>query len=520
MAHTRRLTLFDTRDAATKHRVYHRQGRLAQSRSLPGQCWSRNGIFLGAARRFRDISYTDKGKGYNVIEIPYGTLGEEQLLWGKKKPEPPKRAAKAAAPPEEKMAQRGTARRPAWATAADISEIPTLQELPELLLAHANVKREQMLRALETQRETGDFIGEILVKQGVLDDNSLVAFLAKYCKIPHLSLLDYVIDTKLLELVPFDLCQRHRLIPVDKMGRNLTVAMVNPLDSRALEALRTSYPDLRIKPILCTAKHFRSVSERLFKRHFGNANLPEETGAAAKGKSSTVAGPEAMLLAGDLPEVDAAYWAIDQEEIPFAVAYQGPVDEKGRPIVTDEHREALFDGVFSSCDDVSDEPGGEASPANRAAIEKMTLDMTSAMVQSMHNTYQVLERRVRFFHGVAPEAIAKLFSRGKTVEYEAGQVIFQKGESGRCMFVILNGAVEIVDEGRHLALLGKGEIFGEIALVSNAARSASAKTVSETSLLMLSFDDITKDLDNTTSSQILVNIIMTLSSRLVKMQSG
>jgi CRP-like cAMP-binding protein len=87
------------------------------------------------------------------------------------------------------------------------------------------------------------------------------------------------------------------------------------------------------------------------------------------------------------------------------------------------------------------------------------------------------------------------------------------------MFVILNGAVEIVDEGRHLALLEKGEIFGEMALVTNAMRSATAQTVSETSLLMLSFDDITQGLDNATSVQLLVNIIMTLSSRLIKMQT-
>jgi hypothetical protein len=327
------------------------------------------------------------------------------LLWGKKKPEPPKPPAKAKAPAPLQKAQRAPASRPTWAPEFEVSQSATIQELPELLLAHANVNREQMLRALDIQRQTGEFIGEILVNEGVLDENSLVAFLAKYCKIPHLSLLDYVIDSKLLEIVPPTLCQQHRLIPIDKMGRNLTVAMVNPLDSRAIEALRESCPDLRIKPILCTAKHFNSVSERLFKRHFGQVDLPEESGAVASPASTTVAEPGAMVLSGDLPEIDAAYWAVDSEELPFAVEYHGPVDGNGRPIVTDEHREALLDSVFSSHDAVPDEPGSEASATNRAAIEQMTLQMTTAMVQSMHNAYHVLERRVRFFHGVAPEAL-------------------------------------------------------------------------------------------------------------------
>ena len=442
------------------------------------------------------------------------------MLWGKKKPEPTKPRPKEEVPPPVQKAPAGPPRRPTWALPSEASDTATIQDLPEMLLAHANVKREQMLRALEIQRTTGDFIGEILVNEGVLDENSLVAFLAKYCKIPHLSLLDYVIDAKLLELVPPALCQQHRLIPIDKMGRNLTVAMVNPLDSRALEALHKNCPDLRIKPILCTAKHFQSVMKRLYTRYTGQIDFPEDLEAAAKPDSPTLAEPEAAALSGNLPEIDASYWASDSDEIPFAVEYQGPLDENGRPIVTDEHREALLDSVFSASDAVPDESSNELPTANRAPVEQMTLQMTNAMVQSMHNAYSVLERRVRFFHGLAPEAIAKLFSHGKTVEYESGQTIFRKGESGRCMFVILNGAVEIVAEGRHLALLQRGEIFGEMALVCNAERSATAQTVSETSLLMLSFDDITKDLGNTTSVQLLVNIIMTLSSRLVKLQEG
>jgi len=55
--------------------------------------------------------------------------------------------------------------------------------------------------------------------------------------------------------------------------------------------------------------------------------------------------------------------------------------------------------------------------------------------------------------------------------------------------------------------------------MSNGARSASAQTVKATSLLMLSFNDITRDLDSATSVQLLVNITVTLSSRLRRAQS-
>jgi CRP-like cAMP-binding protein len=137
----------------------------------------------------------------------------------------------------------------------------------------------------------------------------------------------------------------------------------------------------------------------------------------------------------------------------------------------------------------------------------------------MRNTYAVLARRISLFRGLDPESVVKLFARGKTVEYGADEIIFKKGEEGRLMYVILSGSVDIIDDGRTLAHLEEGQNFGEMALLANTSRSATAQTVTPTSLLMLSFSDITQDLDSATSLQLLVNITVTLSMRLRKAQS-
>jgi hypothetical protein len=438
------------------------------------------------------------------------------VIWGKKKPETTDPPTQTGTPPPQKTAQPEPAGRRTFAQAPESSESMTIQDLPELLLAHANVTPEQIRLALEIQLQTGDFIGEILLNEGILDENSLVAFLSKYCKIPHLSLLNYVIDAKLLELVPPSFCMRHRLIPIDKMGRNLTVAMVNPMDSFALESLREGYPDLRIRPILCTTKHFNAVTGRLFRKYSGKMDFLKEDGTPGGGPEDALA-TEPVLKHSTKEQSDADGVAgLTGGNVGNARAKVrgGTADQNGRMVVTDEHRDALLDSVFSASQaGVRDECGDDAIPGDGDAAEQVARKMTSAMVQSMHNTYHVLERRVRFFHGLAPEAIARLFARGKMAEYEAGEIIYQKGEAGRYMFVILNGEVDIIDDGQSLVHLKKGEIFGEMALVSNTKRIARAQTAAATSLLMLSFDDITQGLDNATSIQLLVNIIMTLSSR-------
>src|SRR5215475_14260127 len=63
-------------------------------------------------------------------------------------------------------------------------------------------------------------------------------------------------------------------------------------------------------------------------------------------------------------------------------------------------------------------------------------------------------------------------------EYDAGHVIFEEGSTGRELYVVLDGQVEIAKvngPGKTVIVtLGKGEFFGEMAVIDGSARSASA----------------------------------------------
>jgi CRP/FNR family cyclic AMP-dependent transcriptional regulator len=67
-------------------------------------------------------------------------------------------------------------------------------------------------------------------------------------------------------------------------------------------------------------------------------------------------------------------------------------------------------------------------------------------------------------------------------EFDAGESVFHEGDPGREMFVVLSGGVEIYrqtegDRTHTLAALGQGEMFGEMALVSEGRRFASARAL-------------------------------------------
>jgi hypothetical protein len=402
-------------------------------------------------------------------------------------------------------------------TAPQVGATSSTETLAKVLLEQGQVSKERLADALHKQEETGAFLGEILVEEGLLDEKSLISFLAKHCKIPHLSLLDYLIDKEIIDLVPQDICLRFRLLPIDRLGSNLTVAMVNPLDQHALEAVRAHCPSLRIKPILCAYQHWRTVTARLF------ASAGEEETPSLSASSLGLKIPRPAATAEDSAEAAPA-------ESPQPEARPAPPDATDAPAPKPDTApptqpvdgDAVFDAIFSESreteqDEVAPAPEAPSTPqpetANAAASGIMS-EMASVMMDSMRDTYAMLARRMELFRGLDPEDVARIFSRGMTLEVPAGKVIFEKGDEGDAMYVILGGALTISDDDKVLATLNRGDMFGEMALISNEVRSARACAAEDTSLLRLTSEIIHNVMPPEVSRQLLVNIVVTLSARL------
>jgi len=462
------------------------------------------------------------------------------------------------APPQETPS--ATAQRaPSTMNTSGEPSAPGAPNLSQLLLSEGQVTREQMELAMEKQRQTGRFIGEILIEDRVIEENTLISFLAKHCRIPHLSLLDYLIDKEIVSLVPKEICLRYRLLPIDRLGKNLTVAMVNPLDTEALTRVREACPELRIKPILCAYKHFELVTEKLFREgtsggapmmsasSFGLRLTPEEKArvdiqrkeflaeqqteqaaqAAAPVTEPAAPQPEPVIAdvpldAGLTPEPEPEPVAPAELVAPEAV-FESSAAAAPELLTTpaEPHvgSDSMFNSIFSSGQDdveaqVETSAPSAASPASDGGMSALMQEMATVMMDSMRDTYGVLARRMDLFHKLDGESVAKIFARGISEELDEGDIIFNKGDEGDCLYVILGGAVEIFDGDRVMARLERGALFGEMALISQEPRSAGARAAESTSLLALSLDTIYNVMPREVSLQLLVNIIVTLSSRL------
>ena len=101
---------------------------------------------------------------------------------------------------------------------------------------------------------------------------------------------------------------------------------------------------------------------------------------------------------------------------------------------------------------------------------------------------------------------------------EAGRVIFKEGEPGDTMYIIQKGRIKItkrVDNvEKILMVLGKGDFFGEMALIRNTPRTATATAVDTCELLAFNRDGFLSMISK--NSNIAMNIIEKLCIRLEK----
>jgi CRP-like cAMP-binding protein len=127
---------------------------------------------------------------------------------------------------------------------------------------------------------------------------------------------------------------------------------------------------------------------------------------------------------------------------------------------------------------------------------------------------RTLAERVELFRGIRPDDVAKILAKGRVVNVRKGETLFYKGTTGNTMYVVLGGSVSLVDGKKGLALLRPGDTFGEMALISNEPRSATAIAAEDAKLFVLDETTFQRLMTKSVAIRMLLNIIATLSHRL------
>src|SRR6476620_48195 len=133
--------------------------------------------------------------------------------------------------------------------------------LGELLVRENLISVQQLRKAQEEQQKTGARIGAALIKTGAIEESKLTDFLSKQYGVPAINLKD--IDTEIIKLVPKEVALKHLVIPVNRAGPSLIVAMCDPSNIYAVDDLKflTGY---NIEAVVASEISIRDAIERYY----------------------------------------------------------------------------------------------------------------------------------------------------------------------------------------------------------------------------------------------------------------
>ncbi|HPG31798.1 MAG TPA: cyclic nucleotide-binding domain-containing protein [bacterium] len=97
-------------------------------------------------------------------------------------------------------------------------------------------------------------------------------------------------------------------------------------------------------------------------------------------------------------------------------------------------------------------------------------------------------KSVEIFTNIPEECLVELATVINEIHIKAGETIFQKGDIGKSMFIIIEGEVKVHDGERIFAELGERSVFGELAALDPEPRSASVTAMKDTFLFKLEQD--------------------------------
>jgi len=98
-------------------------------------------------------------------------------------------------------------------------------------------------------------------------------------------------------------------------------------------------------------------------------------------------------------------------------------------------------------------------------------------------------RAVRLFSDLDSERLRLLAEIVRPVSAETGEIVVREGRPGHHFYVVCSGFVEVGSAGRQVAVLGAGETFGELALLTGEPRSATVRAVKQSELLTMDRTD-------------------------------
>jgi len=137
-------------------------------------------------------------------------------------------------------------------------------KLGDLLVKAKLVTPEQVEAALQSQKDQGGKFGEALIRIGAVSEQDITETLSQQFGVPSIDLAHFEIDPTVIKVVPGEVARKYGVLPVNKTGATLTIAMSDPTNVFAMDDIKfmTGY---NVEPVVASEASLR----RAIDKHYG-----------------------------------------------------------------------------------------------------------------------------------------------------------------------------------------------------------------------------------------------------------
>jgi type IV pilus assembly protein PilB len=132
------------------------------------------------------------------------------------------------------------------------------KSLGEWLVSQGIITPKALQEAQAEERASGEPLRKVLVRLEMINEEDMVNFISQQMDVQRIDLSNYLIDSKVIDLVPEELARKYQLVPILKIGKSLTCAMVDPLNIFALDEIRAK-TGLTIEPAVATESEIKKA---------------------------------------------------------------------------------------------------------------------------------------------------------------------------------------------------------------------------------------------------------------------
>lgn len=135
--------------------------------------------------------------------------------------------------------------------------------LGAMLVSSGLITEEQLKKALAVQQREGGRLGSILVKMNFVQEDKLMMFLSKQYGVPYVDLSRFEIDPNVVKLIPADVAQKYQIMPINRTGATVTIAMVDPSNVFAIDDVKfmTGY---NVEPVVATEAAIKNAINKYY----------------------------------------------------------------------------------------------------------------------------------------------------------------------------------------------------------------------------------------------------------------